>query len=80
MRTIRTLDELHEQIGKEIAISPWVRVDQQRIDLFAQATGDQQWIRVDQERASQESAFGTTIAHGYLTLSLLPDLMSQASK
>lgn len=78
MRTIRTLDELHEQIGKEVAISPWVRVDQQRIDLFAQATGDQQWIHVDQERASQESAFGTTIAHGYLTLSLLPDLMSQA--
>jgi len=78
MRTIRTLDELREQIGKEVAISPWVRVDQQRIDLFAQATGDHQWIHVDQERASQESAFGTTIAHGYLTLSLLPDLMSQA--
>ena len=64
-------------IGKELGPSEWLEVDQERIDRFADATGDHQWIHVDPERAA-EGPFGTTIAHGYLTLSLLPILMSNA--
>ena len=63
--------------GKELGPSEWLEVDQERIDRFADATGDRQWIHVDPERAA-EGPFGTTIAHGYLTLSLLPILMSNA--
>ncbi|QEZ43093.1 MaoC family dehydratase [Cupriavidus oxalaticus] len=58
-------------VGKELGVSAWVEVDQARIDAFAQCTGDHQWIHVDVERARRESPFGGTIAHGYLTLSLL---------
>jgi acyl dehydratase len=61
-------------VGEEIAVSPWVDMPQERIDLFAKATEDFQWIHVDRERAKQ-SEFGTTIAHGYLTLSMLPKLI-----
>jgi acyl dehydratase len=64
-------------IGKELGPTEWLEVDQERIDRFADATGDHQWIHVDPERAA-EGPFGTTIAHGYLTLSLLPFLMSDA--
>jgi acyl dehydratase len=64
-------------IGKELGPTEWLEVDQERIDRFADATGDHQWIHVDPERAA-EGPFGTTVAHGYLTLSLLPLLMSGA--
>ncbi|BDB27445.1 enoyl-CoA hydratase [Cupriavidus sp. TA19] len=58
-------------VGTELGVSEWMEVDQARIDAFAQCTGDHQWIHVDVERARRESPFGGTIAHGYLTLSLL---------
>jgi acyl dehydratase len=63
---------LEPQIGQEIHIGPWLQIDQQRINKFAEVTGDQQWIHIDPERAKKESPYGTTVAHGYLTLSLLP--------
>lgn len=59
-------------VGSEIHVGPWLLIDQARIDAFAAATGDLQWIHTDAERAAAESPYGTTIAHGYLTLSLLP--------
>ena len=69
--SVATLDEF---VGKELGVSDWVTIDQARIDAFAQCTGDKQWIHVDVERAARESPFGGTIAHGYLTLSLLASL------
>jgi acyl dehydratase len=63
--------ELSAHLGKEIGISSWIMVDQRRIDEFAQCTDDRQWIHVDVERAAEESPFGGTVAHGFLTLSLL---------
>ena len=63
-------------IGRELGVSDWLAVDQERINHFADCTGDHQWIHVDIERAKKESPFGTTIAHGYLTLSLLVYLQS----
>lgn len=71
------LQDLQPLVGQEIATSPWVLIDQRRIDLFADATQDHQWIHVDPARAAQ-GPFGTTIAHGFLTLSLLPMLMESA--
>ncbi|MFN0162135.1 MAG: MaoC family dehydratase [Burkholderiales bacterium] len=68
---IARLDDLKGLIGQEIAISDWVTVTQDRIDKFAEATGDHQWIHVDPVRA-KDSPFGATIAHGFLTLSMLP--------
>ena len=70
MAAALTVRELESRIGQEVGISPWVEVSQERIDLFARAIDDPQWIHVDVERATQ-SPFGTTIAHGFLTLSLL---------
>jgi acyl dehydratase len=64
-------------VGQEVGVSDWITVDQQRIDLFAQATGDHQWIHVDPERA-MSGPFGSTIAHGFLTLSLLPAMADTA--
>jgi acyl dehydratase len=64
-------------VGSELGVSDWLEITQQRIDLFAQATGDDQWIHVDPERARRESPFGTTIAHGHLTLSLTPRLLAE---
>ena len=75
--TIKNLDELKQWVGKEVAVSDWLQVDQDRIDRFADATGDHQWIHVDPARAQAESPFGSTIAHGYLTLSLLPHMMME---
>ena len=69
------LRTLNARIGQEIAVSDWLEVTQARIDLFAQATGDSQWIHVDPARAAIESPFKTTIAHGFLTLSLLSPLI-----
>jgi acyl dehydratase len=71
-----TMDELRSARDVDLGASEWVEVTQQMIDGFAEATGDHQWIHVDRERAAQ-GPFGTTIAHGYLTLSLLPVLLGQ---
>jgi len=68
------IHELEHRVGEEIAVSPWFEVTQERIDLFAKAIEDPQWIHVDRERA-KHSPFGTTIAHGFLTLSLLSHLV-----
>ena len=65
---------LKELVGKEIGVSEWFQITQERIDQFAKATEDQQWIHVDDARARKESPFGTTIAHGFLTLSLFSQL------
>jgi acyl dehydratase len=73
-----TLDDVRRQIGRELAVSDWLEVSQDRIDRFADATGDHQWIHVDQERAAAESPFRTTIAHGFLTLSLVSVLLRDA--
>ncbi len=70
-----THDELMTLVGTEIGVSEWEVIDQDRIDAFADATGDHQWIHVDRDRAAQ-GPFGGTIAHGYLTLSLLPALLA----
>jgi acyl dehydratase len=71
-------NELREVVGTEVAVTDWLEVTQQQIDQFADATGDHQWIHVDAERARRESPYGTTIAHGFLTVSLLSCLMAQA--
>ena len=70
MAAALSMRELESRIGQEVGVSPWVEVTQERIDLFARAIDDPQWIHVDVERAKQ-SPFGGTIAHGFLTLSLL---------
>jgi acyl dehydratase len=72
-RTFASLDELRAAVGEELGTTGWLEIDQKRIDLFADATGDHQWIHVDPDRAAQ-GPFGTTIAHGFLTLSLIPSL------
>lgn len=72
-----TLATLNDFVGKELGTSDWVTVDQQTINAFADCTGDHQWIHIDVERAKRESPFGGTIAHGYLTLSLLPAMQGQ---
>jgi acyl dehydratase len=69
---------LHDRIGQEIAVSDWLEVSQARIEQFADATGDHQWIHVDPARAAAESPFKTTIAHGFLTLSLLSPLIRES--
>jgi acyl dehydratase len=78
VRVIESLQALSSLTSQEVAVSEWVVVDQERIGQFAQATGDWQWIHVDVERARRESPFGETVAHGFLTLSLLPYLTQQA--
>jgi acyl dehydratase len=77
MRTFETLAELQALAGQEVATSDWVTITQQQVDLFAQATGDHQWIHVDVERANA-GPFGGPIAHGFLTLSLLPRFFESA--
>ncbi|OBG86988.1 enoyl-CoA hydratase [Mycobacterium sp. E136] len=74
MRTIGSVDEAVEAVGTELGVSRWLEVNQERVDAFAEVTGDHQWIHVDVERAKNESPYGTTIAHGFLTLSLIPAL------
>jgi acyl dehydratase len=69
-----SINTLEQFVGRELGVSDWIVVDQARIDAFAQCTGDTQWIHVDVERARRESPFGGTIAHGYLTLSLVASL------
>lgn len=77
MRTFRTLADLAALVGQEVATSDWVAITQQQVNLFAEATGDHQWIHVDVERASA-GPFGAPIAHGFLTLSLLPKFFESA--
>ena len=76
MRILDNLDELAGLSGQELGTSDWLTIDQERVDAFADATGDHQWIHVDVERAAS-GPFGGTIAHGYLTLSLIPFLGAQ---
>jgi acyl dehydratase len=76
MRVFTSFDEIGEAVGEQLGTSDWVTIDQERVNTFADATGDHQWIHVDEERA-KAGPFGGTIAHGYLTLSLIPWLGSQ---
>ena len=77
MIQIAKLTDLQQRVGEELAVGEWLTVDQSMIDKFAEATGDHQWIHIDKERAAK-GPFGTTVAHGYLTLSLLPKLAESA--
>lgn len=76
MLTISGIEDLKEWVGRDIGSSDWLEIDQQRINLFAEATGDYQWIHTDPARAAS-GPYGATIAHGYLSLSLLPALAAQ---
>jgi acyl dehydratase len=76
MRVFNGIEELEAAVGTHLGHSEWHTVDQKQIDLFAEATGDHQWIHIDAEKA-QQGPFGSTVAHGFLTLSLLPMLASQ---
>lgn len=76
MRIFESFDAMRRAVGEELGVSPWIEITQDRIDKFADATGDHQWIHVDVERARREMPGGKTIAHGYLTLSLLPEIMA----
>jgi acyl dehydratase len=71
MKTFQTLSELTALVGQEVAVSDWITITQEQVNLFAEATGDHQWIHVDVEKA-RSGPFGAPIAHGFLTLSLLP--------
>jgi acyl dehydratase len=75
---VETLEALKEFQGRDIAVTGWLEITQDRIDKFAEATEDRQWIHVDPERARQESPYKATIAHGFLTLSLLSPFMKEA--
>lgn len=77
MLTLERPSDLTAHVGRELGASGWIVVDQQMIDAFAEATGDRQWIHIDVERAAREMEAGTTIAHGYLVLSLIPRLAPQ---
>ena len=78
MTTIESVAKLGEYVGQEVAVSDWFAVTQERINAFAVATEDRQWIHTDPERATRESPFKGPIAHGFLTLSLLSELMKRA--
>ncbi|HEX7956585.1 MAG TPA: MaoC family dehydratase [Pyrinomonadaceae bacterium] len=78
MTEIESVAALGEFVGREVAVSSWLEVPQARIEAFAEATEDRQWIHTDPERAARESPFKQTIAHGFLTLSLLSELMKLA--
>ena len=77
MKTFQTLQDLAACVGQEVAVSDWITVTQEQVNLFAEATGDHQWIHVDVERA-KAGPFGGPIAHGFMTLSLLPRLSQSA--
>ncbi len=79
-RTIENLNDLKSLVGQELAVTEYIQVSQEKIDRFADTTGDRQWIHIDVERSRKESPYGTTIAHGFLTLSLLSPLMQSAIK
>jgi len=77
MKSFEHLADLRPLVGQEVGVSDWISVDQKRIDQFAEATGDHQWIHVDPARAAA-GPFGATVAHGFLTLSLLPEMSASA--
>jgi acyl dehydratase len=77
-RVIENLDALKDFVGREIGVTDWFEINQDRIRQFAEATEDRQWIHLDPDRAQRESPYATTIAHGFLTLSLLSHLSKQA--
>ena len=77
MKSFEHLTDLQPLVGQELGVSEWVSVDQKRIDQFAEATGDHQWIHIDPVRAAA-GPFKTTVAHGFLTLSLLPEMSASA--
>jgi acyl dehydratase len=77
MLTLESPGQLKDFAGQELGVTDWVAIPQERIDQFAAATGDRQWIHVDVERAQRESPYGTTVAHGFLTLSLLTQFIRQ---
>lgn len=78
MATTIALDALPARVGSEVAVSDWFEVGQDRIATFAEATDDRQWIHLDPERCKRESPFGQPVAHGFLTLSLLPAMLTSA--
>jgi acyl dehydratase len=80
MREIAGLEDLAALVGLEVAVSRWFDMPQRRIDTFADATDDHQWIHVDATRCSHESPFGVPIAHGFLTLSLLPAMLENSMR
>src|SRR5262245_1574875 len=79
-RTIQGIDELRSLVGQELGTSDYLELSQAMIDAFAEVTGDRQWIHLDQQRAKAESPYGTTVAHGFLTLALVSHLHSQVAK
>ena len=79
MKVFASLQDVASCVGQEVAVSEWTTITQEQIDLFARATGDHQWIHVDPQRAA-EGPFGSTIAHGYLTLSLVPTFFESAMR
>ncbi|WP_176444058.1 MaoC family dehydratase [Rhodococcoides kyotonense] len=77
MRTFTSPEQLKSAVGEDLGSSDWFQITQERVNTFADATGDHQWIHVDVERAQKESPFGAPVAHGYLSLSLLPLLNTE---
>ena len=77
MRVFTSFDQLSEAVGEDLGSTDWLEVTQERVDAFADATGDHQWIHIDADRAKNESPYGTTIAHGFLTLSMIPALTKE---
>lgn len=77
MRIIRSLDEARQLEGHEAGVSDWIEMTQERIDRFSDSSDDHQWIHIDVERAKKESPYGTTIAHGFLTLSLMSTMLAK---
>ena len=78
MLEVTSPGQLRKLVGREAGLSPWMEISQQRINMFADATSDHQWIHVDAERCKRESPFGVPVAHGFLTLSLLPVMFESA--
>ena len=74
MKVISSIDDAAGLVGQELGVGEWKEIDQKRVDAFADITEDHQWIHIDVQRAKTESPFGTTIAHGFLTLSMIPAL------
>ena len=77
MVTVKSFEEFAAYEGKELGVSNWIELSQERINVFADATDDHQWIHVDTEKAKAESPFGQTIAHGYLTISMVPHMWNE---
>ncbi len=75
--TVQGIDSFRDLVGQHLGYSEWHRIDQDQVNLFADATGDHQWIHVDSEKAKRESPYGTTIAHGFLTLSLISHFIKE---